>query len=113
MIFRICCSPPKKECLVGKYQNYLTKLNQESGIDNEKENYPDKDYLVLLIATLSNGQDEIFNKNYYPPSSDRRKIAVPALQINNYDGLFTNVPPHLLAAKGQRSIKMVYSSLEE
>ena len=97
MIFRICSSPPSKESLVQKYENYVAKIKAESGIDHEKQNYPDKDYLILLIATLSGGNDEIFAKDYYPPPSDRRKNAIPRPTLFNDDGLLSNIPPHLLA----------------
>jgi len=87
--------------------------NSHSGIDHEKENYPDKEYLILLIATLSNGQDEIFRKDYYPQPGQKRKPPVAKPTLQNDDGLFNNVPAHLLAIKGQRSLKMVWSNEEE
>jgi hypothetical protein len=76
VVYRICCSPPSKEALVKKYEDYVAAVQGTSGIDHDRENYPDKDYLVLLIATLSNGNDEIFHKTYMPPSSDKRKNGV-------------------------------------
>jgi len=50
-----------------KFEQYLSTLNANSGIITAKENYPDKEYLVLMIATLSQGNDEIFGKTYVPP----------------------------------------------
>lgn len=41
-----------------------------------------------MIATLSKGNDEIFNKDYFPSAADRRKVPImrPTLTFN--DGLF-------------------------
>ena len=55
--------------LVQKLLQYLKNLNIESGISLEKQNFPDKQWLILAIATLSNGRDEIFNKDYVPPKN--------------------------------------------
>ena len=75
MVFRLCCCPPSKEVLLLKFHQYLAAHNTTSGIDPEKGNYPDKEYLILCIATLSNGGDEIFDKMYYPPLNQRRRNA--------------------------------------
>ena len=69
VVFRICVSPPPKQVLLQKFHQYLQVLNAKSGIEEQKENYPDKGYLVLMIATLSQGNDEIFGKSYLPHSS--------------------------------------------
>ena len=71
VIFRICVSPPQKQILLQKFHQYLSTINAASGIDEKKENYPDKEYLVLMIATLSQGNDEIFGKTYVPPHTQR------------------------------------------
>jgi hypothetical protein len=61
-------TPPTKFVLIKKLEAYLKKLNIKSGIDMEKQNFPDKDWLILAIATLSGGEDEIFDANYVPNS---------------------------------------------
>jgi len=66
VVFRVCVKPPKKLVLVHKLLNYLKPLNIESGIDLDKKNFPDKQWLVLAIATVSQGRDEIFSKDYLP-----------------------------------------------
>ena len=37
-----------------------------TGINMVTENFPDKEWLVLAVATLSNGRDEIFDLDYMP-----------------------------------------------
>jgi hypothetical protein len=113
VIFRICCSPPSKQTLVLKYESYVAAQNAETGFDHDRENYPDKDYLILLIATLSNGNDEIFHKTYFPPSTERRKNGIEKPTLSNNDGLMTNIPMHLRASKGERSLRMNYCTKEE
>ena len=66
IVFRICISPPSKEHLLIKLHQYLDAQKVSSGIDLKKENFPDKDWIILAIATLSQGNDEIFGKSYYP-----------------------------------------------
>jgi hypothetical protein len=113
VIFRICCSPPSKQTLVLKYESYVAAQNAETGFDHDRENYPDKDYLILLIATLSNGNDEIFHKTYFPSSTERRKNGIEKPTLSNNDGLMTNIPMHLRASKGERSLRMNYCTKEE
>jgi len=64
--FRVCVKTPSKLVLVQKLLIYLRDLNIPSGIDLEKQNYPDKQWLILAIATLSQGKDEIFHRDYMP-----------------------------------------------
>jgi hypothetical protein len=45
---------------------YLLPLGIASGIDMEKENFPDKEWLVLAVASLSGGKDPIFARDYVP-----------------------------------------------
>jgi len=40
-----------------------------SGVDMAKQNYRDKDWLVFVISTLSNGKDEIFGPKYLPKTN--------------------------------------------
>ena len=69
VIFRVCATPPNKLVLVQKLLQYLKQLNIEPGISLEKQNFPDKNWLILAIATVSNGKDEIFSKDYIPPKA--------------------------------------------
>ena len=74
-----------------------------TGINLENENFPDKSWMILAIATLSGGKDEIFDKNYLPKPEDMRRIVPDALMIDNSDGLFDNVDPRLFKnRKGRR-----------
>ena len=59
-------TPPSKLVLINKLEQYLKNFDVKSGIDLEKGNFPDKEWLILAIATLSAGKDEIFNPNYVP-----------------------------------------------
>jgi len=79
----------------------------------EKQNFPDKEYLILCISTLSQGNDEIFDKMYYPPLSQRRRDAPEPTTYNNDDGLLSQIPAHLQAAKGDRHLKLNFLSPEE
>ena len=49
-----------------KFLKYLGVSGAKSGIEMKKENYPDKRWLILAIATLSRGKDEIFDPDYMP-----------------------------------------------
>ena len=69
VVFRVCATPPSKLVLVQKLLQYLKNINIESGISLDKQNFPDKQWLILAIATVSNGKDEIFNRDYVPPKS--------------------------------------------
>jgi hypothetical protein len=77
-----------------------------SGITNIKKNYPDKRYLILVIATLSRGQDEIFDPNYIPKASERKQAPAQQFNIANDDGVFTNIPDHLKSKKPGKGFKM-------
>ena len=67
VVFRRCYAPPRVAVLAQKVENYCKALNLDTGFDKSKENYPDKEYLILCIATLSDGKDEIFEPTYKPP----------------------------------------------
>ena len=81
----------------------------ETGINFTTENFPDKDYLILAIATFSGGKDEIFDKNYIPKPDDLRNKTNPPLMIDNSDGLFDNINPELF--KNHKGRKMNLSIL--
>jgi len=87
VIYRVCVRPPSKEVLVKKLIGYLDVLKIPSGINTVKMNYPDKAWLVLAIATVSSGQDEIFNKDYLP-GVDPSKQLVAAPQLRPLDPVF-------------------------
>jgi len=48
---------------------YLAATGTDSGILMKRENFPDKKWLILAIATLSKGKDEIFDPDYMPSKS--------------------------------------------
>ena len=77
VVFRVCCTPPSKQVMVDKYVGYCTTNSLEHGINAKAQNFPDKEYLILAISTLSGGQDEIFGRNYYPINKQPR-INTPA-----------------------------------
>ncbi len=60
-----------------------------------------------MIATLSQGNDEIFGKMYVPPPSQRQQVAAASFSYGNNDGLLSNIPRHLLSNKGERSLKLM------
>jgi len=39
----------------------------------KKENFPDKAWLILAVASLSDGNDEIFKIDYVPKAADMRR----------------------------------------
>ena len=45
---------------------YAATTGLPTGIDMQKKKYPDTEYLIVAIASMSKGKDEIFNKNYVP-----------------------------------------------
>ena len=69
LVFRQCATPPTKLVMVQKLEKYLAAMNIKSGIDMSKANFPDKPWLILAVATLSKGMDEIFDPDYYPSKS--------------------------------------------
>jgi len=66
--YRECVKPPSKLAMVQKFEQLLLSTNsgKKSGIIASKANYPDKEWLVKAVATLSNGEDEIFGIDYLP-----------------------------------------------
>ena len=73
VIHRECTRPPSIRALVEKLHTYLRALGKESGISMKKENFPDKAWLVRAIASLSDGDDEIFKIDYVPVAADMRR----------------------------------------
>jgi hypothetical protein len=67
VVYRICTRPPCCRILTLKLDNYLSSMNLlPSGINIAKEKFPDRSWLVLAVATLSQGGDEIFARDYVP-----------------------------------------------
>jgi hypothetical protein len=112
VVFRVCCTPPSKQVMIDKYVAYCAQNSLEHGISAKAQNFPDKEYLVLAISTLSGGQDEIFARNFYPLAKQPRLNTPAPFTLSNNDGLLTNIPPHLLGGKG-RSVKLSVLSPEQ
>ena len=54
--FAQCFTPPTKAVLVDKMNKYIRDMGlRPSGVTNIKKNFPDKRYLILVIASLSRG----------------------------------------------------------
>ena len=91
-MYRECVKPPSKQAMVAKLEQYLAEIQKPSGI--EKQNYPDKRWLVLAVATLSAGRDEIFHPEYMPSKPLAKEVQ---MQMQQAQMKFQNVMPHLLA----------------
>ena len=114
-VLRACTRPPSIRVLVEKLHFYLAPHNLKSGIDLEKENFPDKGWLIIAVASTSNGRDEIFGKEYVPTAAKMLKNPPEQIMVHNNDGLL-NVPDKLAALynkKGTRCIQMVTLTKEE
>ena len=84
-----------------------------SGINIEKEKFPDRPWLILAVATLSNGSDEIFGRDYVPSMEHLRKVVPPQqLLIRNDDGLL-DVPAALRDKHQKRSLRMATLTKEQ
>jgi hypothetical protein len=76
-----CVRPPPKDTLLEKLQYYIAKAGKtQSGI-NEKH-IPNKSWILVVLASLG-PKDEIFDKNYLPPSKPKgskyaRTVELPA-----------------------------------
>jgi hypothetical protein len=96
-----------------KVNDYLAQQGlPPSGINIEKEKFPDRPWLILAVATLSKGTDEIFGRDYVPPMEHLRKNAPQQLYVHNNDGLL-DVPAALMDKRHKRSIRMVTLSKED
>jgi len=113
VIFKECCTPPRKEVLVKKYINYAAASGLPTGIDLDKKKFPDKEYLIFAIATMSMGKDEIFKKNYVPPATERPRLGMDGITLNNQDGFFDDLPKELFAHKGGRAMNMATLSKDD
>ncbi len=108
----MCVKPPSKQVLVQKLLVYLEALKIPSGIDPMRQNYPDKAWLVLAVATVSAGKDEIFNKDYLPGRDPNKQLVAPP-QIKPLDPIFHNMPAHLIGHGKGRHLKIGGLSKEE
>ena len=95
VVYRECTRPPSCRILAEKVVAYCAQKGLNSGIDVAKEVWPDQEYLVKLVATLSDGDDEIFELDYVPSAGQLKKNIQPPIMVHNHDGLLT-VPPALL-----------------
>jgi hypothetical protein len=78
-----------------------------------KENFPDKEWLVVAVASLSRGRDEIFKLDYVPVGNHLRREEPKVLMVHNNDGLL-NIPEALRAKYGKgRTLRMVTLTKEE
>jgi len=116
IVLRQCTRPPSVQVLVQKLQHYLQPHRLESGISLKKENFPDKNWLILAIATVSGGKDEIFQKDYIPqPHELKPNAPVKEKLLANEDGVLT-IPDGIAAIyskKGGRTIQMVALTKED
>jgi len=100
VVYREVAKPPTKLMMVQKYLKYLAQVGIPSGIDMAKKNFPDKTWLILAVATLSQGEDEIFDPEYVPTRKLDKQIAA-----NNMP-MFQNIPAHLQAKGKGRPFRM-------
>jgi hypothetical protein len=110
IVFKVCMTPPVKQVLVKKMEAYLKTHGIASGIDHSKQNYPDKNWLILVIATLSGGKDEIFDPNYVP-SKETFSAGVSKNEMTA--ALNSNIPQHLLGFGKGRHCKINGVTKEE
>ena len=100
IVFRECVKPPTKLVLVQKFLKYLAVTGAQSGIVMKRENFPDKRWLILAIATLSRGKDEIFDAEYMP-SKPLAKVVQEQLDLP----VFEHIMPHLQAKGRGRALR--------
>ena len=73
--------------LLEKFRKYMDKKGLRHGMQEDK--YPDKEWLVAMIATL-NPDDEIFGKGYVPPP--RKNVIEEQKTIRVPEGFFEGLP---------------------
>ena len=103
VVFKICMTPPVKQILVKKMEQYLEPHGIPSGIDHSKQNYPDKAWLILVIATLSGGKDEIFDPSYVP---QRETFSANVVKSNLNQAINSTIPQHLIGFGKGRHCKI-------
>lgn len=97
---RNCVKPPAKEALFGKLETLCFNKNLNiSWINVEKNQIPDKKWMVDVIATLS-PEDEIFKKDYVAPPVRRRQRDIETIALPNQ--IFEGLPPSTSKVKARR-----------
>jgi hypothetical protein len=104
LITRNCARPPQKLVLAKKMEAYCADKGLKSGINFEKANFPDKNYLIQIVAHLSKGKDEIFDPEYIPSKGLAKELEQQLPK--NQPIVFANVPAHLQAKGSGRSLKL-------
>ena len=66
MKFKKIAQEPSKKVLLDKLTHYVGLRGGNLGVSEKKNNVPDKEWMINVIYTLSNGADEIFKKDYIP-----------------------------------------------
>jgi len=114
VVFRRCYAPPRVAVLVQKIENYCRPLGIDTGFDKTKENYPDKEYLILCVATLSDGKDEIFDPAYSPPKlllgADGQLAPVEKIDV---DPIMQKVADAIVTGGGGRHMRFGTASKED
>ena len=102
--------------LVEKLHKYLQPHNLRTGIDITKENFPDKPWLIIAVASVSSGKDEIFGRDYIPSREELLKNPPNRVMVHNNDGLL-DIPSGLAAQYQKKGsghyIKMVTLTKED
>ena len=104
LIMRNCARPPQKLVLAKKMEAYCAAKGVKSGINFEKANFPDKQYLIQIVAHLSKGNDEIFDPEYIPSKGLAKEVEQQLAR--NQPIMFANIPTHLQAKGSGRSLKL-------
>jgi hypothetical protein len=84
---KLCPRPPHKEVLLEKFRKQMRDKDLRSGMQEGK--WPDKEWLVVVIATLC-PEDEIFKKDYVPPP--RKNLIEEQKTIRVPNGFFEGLP---------------------
>ena len=113
VVFRICTRPPSCRVLAQKLDVYLAQLKlPPSGINIEKEKFPDRDWLILAVATLSQGNDEVFNRDFVPSAEQLKRVIPQTIFVHNNDGLL-DVPEGLRSKNKKRALRMATLTKED
>ena len=110
VVFKVCMTPPVKQVLVKKMEAYLKPHGISSGIDHSKQNFPDKAWLILVIATLSGGKDEIFDPSYVP---SKETFSAGVIKNDMTAAINSRIPQHLLGFGKGRHCKIGGVTKEE
>jgi hypothetical protein len=68
-----------------------------------------RQWLLNVLATITAGGHDYFNKNYRPPKQERQRVEH---EIDNSDGFFSNLPVSASNAKKGRTSKKVLALIE-